>query len=83
MFLQIMSVVGACCLLGAFFANSRGWIHAQDRSYGVLNFLGAVLLLWVAIVDDRWGFILLEVAWAVIALPTILWPGKARGIPKP
>jgi hypothetical protein len=83
MFLQIVSVLGASLLLGAFFAISRGWIRAQDRVYGLMNLAGSLLLLWVAIVDLRWGFILLEVAWAGISIPAVVRPGKARQLPQP
>lgn len=83
MFFQFVSLLGAALLLGAFFANSRGWIHAQDRLYGALNFFGALLLLWVAIVDQRLGFIILEVTWAAISIPAILKPDASRVVPGP
>ena len=82
MFMQIVSLAGAAFLLGAFGANSRGWLRPQDRIYGVMNLIGALLLLWVAVVDLRWGFIILEVAWAAVSIPAIV-TRDADLIPKP
>jgi len=31
-----------------------------------------LLLLWVALVDRRWGFILLEAVWALVSIPPLL-----------
>ena len=39
-----------------------------------MNLLGGVLLLWVAIVDQRIGFVILEAAWAIIAIPPLFRP---------
>ena len=77
MFFQVISIVGAALLLGAFVANQRGWLSREDRMYNALNFLGGALLAWVAVVDRRIGFILLEVTWALVALPGIFRP-RAR-----
>ncbi len=74
MFFQLVSVVGALLILGAYVANSRRWIGPGDRIYNGMNLLGALLLLWVAVVDRRVGFILLEIAWALVALPPLLRP---------
>lgn len=69
-----MNLLGAGLILGAYAANQRGWIGPPDRSYSLMNLLGALLLLWVAIVDVRWGFILLEAVWAAISVPRLIHP---------
>jgi hypothetical protein len=43
-------------------------LRPTDVAYGLMNFLGASLLTWVAVVDRRAGFILLESVWAVLSL---------------
>lgn len=72
MLFQVLSVFGAALILGAYAGNQRRWIGPEDASYNVMNLLGALLLLWVAVVDRRVGFIALEAVWAAITLPP-LW----------
>ena len=69
MFHQLISVAGALLILGAYVALQVGWMGRDNRWFNVMNFVGAVLLAWVAIVDWRIGFILLECAWAGISIP--------------
>ena len=45
-----------------------GRMEREDVAFNVLNFAGSVLLGWVAIVDHRLGFIILESAWAAFSL---------------
>ena len=75
MFHQLISLVGAGMVLGAYVANLRGWLSPADRLYSVLNVVGSGLLAWIAIVDRRAGFIVLEVVWALASIPGLL---KAR-----
>jgi len=76
MFLQIVSVVGAIMVLGAYLAHQTGKMGREDRLYSLLNFVGAALLAWVATIDQRWGFIALEVIWALISLPPLIRPRR-------
>jgi len=69
---QILSLAGAFLILAAYVSNQRGWLSPRDRSYNLMNLVGALLLLWVALVDWRWGFILLEAVWAAASLPPLL-----------
>lgn len=72
MLFQVVSLMGAVLILGAYAANQRGWIGPDHTSYNVMNLAGALLLLWVAVIDGRLGFIFLEVVWAGVTLPP-LW----------
>jgi len=76
MFYQILSLIGAVLILGAYLAFQRGWLGRADRSFHALNFLGGVVLCWVAIHDRRAGFILVEAAWALLSLPGTIRPPK-------
>lgn len=80
MFLQIISVIGAAMILGAYIAYQRGWLGRERRAYNLLNFVGALLLAWVAIADQRWGFIILETVWAAVSLPPLLRPPRRSPI---
>ena len=72
MFHQLVSLAGAAMILGAYIANQRGWLSPADRLYNLLNVVGSGLLAWIAIVDRRAGFIVLEVAWALASIPGLL-----------
>jgi hypothetical protein len=55
MFYQLVSLVGSVLVLATYLALQRGWLGPGQRRYYALNFVGAALLAWVAIVDRRWG----------------------------
>jgi hypothetical protein len=59
-------------VLGAYLLSQRGRLGPRDRSYNLMNLVGAALLTWVAIVDARWGFIVLEGVWAMASLPPLI-----------
>jgi hypothetical protein len=68
MWLQVMSVVGALMVLAAYGLNQGGVWRELHAGYLALNIIGSLMLGVVAIVDQRAGFILLEFAWAGLAL---------------
>ena len=76
---QIASVVGALLVLAAYVALQRGWLGREDRAFNAMNFFGSALLTWIAVVDQRLGFILLEGIWALLSLPGTLRPPRAKG----
>lgn len=77
MFYQILSVTGAALILVAYAGNQRGWTGPESPAYNLMNLVGALLLLWVALVDRRIGFIALEIVWAAVTVPP-LWRSLAR-----
>lgn len=72
MLFQVISLVGACLILGAYVANQRGWSGPTKLSYNLANLFGGLLLGWVAIVDRRVGFILLELVWVAVTIPPLM-----------
>jgi len=70
--LQVISLVGAAMILGAYIANQRGWTGPSRSDYNLANLAGALLLGWVAIADQRVGFIVLEGVWALVSIPPLL-----------
>ncbi len=76
MFLQIVSIVGAVMILGAYFAYLRGWTGREHRLYSLLNFVGGAQLCWVADADRRIAFGLVEASWALLSLPALIRPPK-------
>jgi hypothetical protein len=66
--LQIVSVLGALAILGAYIANQARFIGPSNMSYSVMNFIGSTVLAVIAVIEVQWGFILLEVVWGLVSL---------------
>jgi hypothetical protein len=79
--LQVISVLGALAILGAFAANLFGWIQPSNLWYSVANFLGSAVLTVVAIIDQQLGFLLLEGTWALVSLWGIFSALRGRRVP--
>ncbi len=82
--LQIVSVLGALAILGAYIANQFHFIGPSNISYSVANFVGSAVLLVIAVIEVQWGFILLEGVWALVSLwgiITLLRGGTPDGAP--
>ena len=69
MFYQIISLVGAAMILAGYIGLQLGRFSREDRLFNMLNFAGSALLTWVAVNDWRFGFIVLEAAWALLSIP--------------
>jgi uncharacterized membrane protein len=70
-FYQLMSVTGAVLVLVAFACLQTGKLDRRDRWFNVLNFVGSMMLGFVAVHDRRWGFIGLEFIWAALSVPPL------------
>ena len=73
---QVISLLGAAMVLLAYLGYQRGWMTREQRVYNLLNLVGSAMLAWVAIADRRWGFIALEVIWALLSIPPLLKSGS-------
>jgi hypothetical protein len=73
---QALSLVGAALILGAFAMLQVGRLGRRDRGFNLLNLIGSTLLTVVALYDMRWGFIVLEAAWALLSLFGMLQPAR-------
>jgi hypothetical protein len=66
--LQLISIVGALGVLGAFAADQFGWVDPGRLSYALANFVGAGILTAVAVVEGQIGFVLLQGTWSLVSL---------------
>ncbi len=64
---QILSLVGAALLLGAYALQTVTRDGAQKTTYLTMNLLGSVALTVTAVVNNQIGFIILEGIWAIIS----------------
>ncbi|MHB9130943.1 MAG: orotate phosphoribosyltransferase [Armatimonadota bacterium] len=74
---------GAVLILLAFWANAGGRWSRESTAYLVVNLAGALLLGYIAVVTQRWGFVLLEVAWVGISLVSLLQHGQRNDLSPP
>lgn len=67
-FLQLLQILGAGMILAAFALAQLRRLEQTSFVYLVLNLVGSALLGVLAYQAQQWGFVLLEVVWAVVSL---------------
>jgi len=65
--LQAIQIVGALLILAGFAGQLRGRISATSFTYLWLNLVGSVILFVLAVIEEQWGFVLLEGVWAIVS----------------
>jgi hypothetical protein len=65
---QVVQIVGALLILAGFILSQRNLLDLNSYLYLILNLIGAAILAVLAFQDQRWGFVLLEGVWAMVAL---------------
>jgi hypothetical protein len=73
---QVVQIVGALLILAGFTAAQMGKLSVESRPYLVLNLVGSVILAYLAIVEEQWGFVLLETVWALVSAWGLLRPTR-------
>lgn len=74
---QVVSLIGAGMILVAFGATQINKLKQDSTLYLILNLVGSVILAFSAIRVRQLGLILLESAWAVISLISLIRRRKA------
>jgi hypothetical protein len=65
--IQVVQLVGAVVILVAFAGAQRGSMSPHSLVYLALNLAGSIVLAVVAAITGNWGFLLLEVVWALVS----------------
>jgi len=79
MILQIMNILGAACILGAFMGLQYKKLRRESPWFNLVNALGSILLGSVAVVDHRYGWIVMEAVWTWISIRTLLKTRNGSG----
>jgi len=69
---QIVQIVGAVLILAGFILTQVNLLDADSFLYLILNLAGAAILAVLAFQTQRWGFVLLEGVWALVALAGLI-----------
>jgi hypothetical protein len=78
----VLEVAGAVLILAGFTPGQLGLLDQHSPVYLVLNLVGSFMLAVIALVDQRWGFLLLEGVWAIVSavsLVSVLRRGRRSG----
>jgi hypothetical protein len=75
-----LELAGAVLVLAGYTLGQLRLLDQHSLVYLVLNLLGSFVLAMIALVDERWGFLLLEGAWAIVSAVSLanLLLGRAR-----
>jgi hypothetical protein len=65
-------MVGALLILAGFILSQRNLLDADSYLYLIINLTGAAILAVLAFQSQRWGFVLLEGVWALVALAGLI-----------
>ena len=69
---QIVQIAGALLILAGFILTQGNVLDADSYLYLILNLTGAAILAVLAFQAQRWGFVLLEGVWALVALAGLI-----------
>jgi hypothetical protein len=75
---QIASFIGALLILIAYAGAQFNWMSPRRPWYSILNAAGSAILAYIAFRPFQIGFVLLEVAWAIISIYALTRSGGAR-----
>lgn len=69
---QAAQIVGALLILAGFLFSQMNRLDPGSYRYIALNLVGGAILAVLAWQGQRWGFVLLEGTWTVIALGALV-----------
>jgi hypothetical protein len=76
-----LELVGAVLILAGFTLGQLRLLDQHAPVYLVLNLVGSFVLAVIALVDERWGFLLLEGVWSIVSAISLVNVLRGRGRP--
>ncbi len=67
-----LEVGGAVSILAAFTLGQLRLLDQHSLVYLTLNLVGSAVLAVIALVDERWGFLLLEGVWSIVSAASLI-----------
>lgn len=64
---QVVQLTGAFLILAAYALAQLGLLAPRGARFLLLNLAGALILAASAWHEEQWGFLVLELAWAVVS----------------
>jgi hypothetical protein len=76
---QAIQIIGSLLVLAGFALAQRGILDQKSHAYLILNLVGSTVLAVEAVLEQQWGFLLLEGSWAIVTAVSFI--GVLRGKP--
>lgn len=70
--MEILGIGAMLLILGAYAANSGGYLGSRSMFYHALNFVGSLMFVVYLSVKQAWPSVVLNAVWAAIALVIIV-----------
>lgn len=68
----LLQIAGALLILTAFVLSQMNRLDGSSYPYLLLNLVGGAILTVLAFQGQRWGFVLLEGVWSLVAIGGII-----------
>jgi hypothetical protein len=76
--IHVVGNIGVLLILVAYYLLSTGRLRATSAQYQVMNLVGALIIMLYSILLSAWASVVLNGAWAIIAVVALLAIQRAR-----